>query len=74
MVRAEQGNDLHSDQRVQVSGLANNDGWLSSPQGQQQAENETRTQSYVDLYNAKVDNPYRYSIPRLVRLGLKMNF
>lgn len=25
MVRAEQGNDLHSDQRVQVSGLANND-------------------------------------------------
>ena len=56
------------------TGLANNDGWLSSPQGQQQAENETRTQSYVDLYNAKVDNPYRYSIPRLVRLGLKMNF
>ena len=25
MVRAEQGNDLHSDQRVQVSGLTNND-------------------------------------------------
>jgi hypothetical protein len=40
MVRAEQGNDLHSDQRVQVSGLANNDvlTWNNSNQRWQNAQ------------------------------------
>ena len=56
------------------TGLANNDGWLSSPIGVQQAENQVRTQSYVDLYNAKVNNPYSYSVPRLTRLGVRVYF
>jgi hypothetical protein len=55
-------------------GLANNDGWLSSPIGVQQAENQVRTQSYVDMYNAKVNNPYSYSVPRLTRLGVRVYF
>ena len=40
MVRAEQGNDLHSDQRVQVSGLANNDvlTWNNANQRWQNAQ------------------------------------
>lgn len=50
------------------------DGWLSSPEGQQQAANEINTQSYVDLYNAKVDNPFFYDIPRLTRLGVRFYF
>ena len=56
------------------TGLANNDGWLSSPIGVQQAENQVRTQSYVDMYNAKVNNPYSYSVPRLTRLGVRVYF
>ena len=40
MVRAEQGNDLHSDQRVQVSGLTNNDvlTWNNANQRWQNAQ------------------------------------
>lgn len=56
------------------TGLPNDDGWLSSPQGQQQVSNELNTQSYIDLYNAKVDYPYYYDIPRLARLGVKLTF
>lgn len=56
------------------TGLPNDDGWLSSPQGQQQVANELNSQSYIDLYNAKVDYPYFYDIPRLARLGVKLTF
>ena len=56
------------------TGLPNDDGWLSSPEGQQQVSNELNSQSYVDLYNAKVDYPYFYDIPRLARLGVKLTF
>jgi len=42
MVRAEQGTDLHSDQRVQISGLANNDvlTWNNTNQRWQNAQPE----------------------------------
>ena len=56
------------------TGLPNDDGWLSSPEGQQQIGNELNAQSYVDLYNAKVDYPYFYDIPRLMRLGCRFYF
>lgn len=49
MVRAEQGNDLHSDQRVQVSGLANNDvlTWNNTNQRWQNAQ-PTSTNIYAN--------------------------
>ena len=49
MVRAEQGTDLHSDQRVQVSGLANNDvlTWNNSNQRWQNAQ-PTSTNIYTN--------------------------
>lgn len=56
------------------TGLANDDGWLSSPQGIQDAETQVNTQSYLDLYNVKVNNPYRYTTPRMTRLGVKLFF
>ena len=56
------------------TGLANSDGWLSSPQGIQEANNAVNTQSYMALYNAKVESPYFYETPRLVRLGLRVYF
>lgn len=70
--------NLFNTQNIQqvygFSRLSNDDGWLSSPQGSQEANNEVNTQSYVALYNAKVENPYFYSIPRLTRLGLRVYF
>jgi hypothetical protein len=57
-----------------LTGLPSDDGWLSSPQGQQQVQNELNSQSYIDLYNSKVDYPYFYDIPRLMRLGVKFTF
>lgn len=56
------------------SRLSNSDGWLSSPQGIQEANNAVNTQSYMALYNAKVESPYFYEIPRSVRLGLRVYF
>ncbi|MCB0736693.1 MAG: TonB-dependent receptor [Bacteroidetes bacterium] len=57
------------------TGLPNDDGWLSSAEGQQvsiaQAYNE---QSYIDMYDIKVNNPSNFSLPRLVRFGLAFNF
>ena len=49
MVRAEQGNDLHSDQRVQVSGLTNNDvlTWNNANQRWQNAQ-PTSTNIYTN--------------------------
>lgn len=56
------------------TGLPDNDGWLSSPQGIQDAETQVNTQSYLDLYNVKMNNPYRFTTPRLTRLGVRVYF
>lgn len=56
------------------SGLATDDGWLSSPQGQQQIREQVNAQSYVDLYNARVNWPYNFLAPRTIRLGCRMAF
>ncbi len=56
------------------TGLPNDDGYLNSPQGQQYIQEQINQQSFIDLYNVKMDNPARYSIPRLARLGFRMNF
>ena len=70
--------NLFNTQNIQrvygYSRLSNDDGWLSSPQGIQEANNEVNTQSYIALYNAKVESPYFYSIPRLTRLGVRVYF
>ncbi len=70
--------NLFNTQNIQrvygFSRLSNDDGWLSSPQGTQEANNEVNTQSYIALYNAKVENPFFYSIPRLTRLGVRVYF
>jgi hypothetical protein len=56
------------------TGLPDDDGFLSSPQGQQVIEQQINAQSFVDLYNAKVTNPYNFAIPRLMRLGVRVYF
>ncbi len=59
------------------TGLPEDDGFLNSEQGQQfiQQQIDQRQQiALVDLYNAKVQNPFNYLTPRQIRLGIRLNF
>jgi hypothetical protein len=47
---------------------------LASPQAQEQIRTATNQQSYVDLYNARMLNPDRFSLPRLTRIGVALYF
>lgn len=56
------------------TGSGYNDGFLASPQAQEQIRTATSQQSYIDLYNARMLNPDRFVLPRLTRLGLALYF
>lgn len=56
------------------SGSASTDGYLSSPNGQAAIESATNSQSFIDLYNARLANPDYYSLPRRTRLSLLLTF
>ncbi len=53
------------------SGLPNDDGYLSSPEGQQKISQQASQQSFIDLYNISVNNPFNYSAPRTIRIGVR---
>ena len=54
------------------TGSPNDDGYLSSPQGQNAIQFQTNAQSYADLYNINLANPGLFSLPRRIRLGLRI--
>jgi hypothetical protein len=56
------------------TGNVNDDGYLTSAIGQQDLGNQLNADSYADLYNAWIDNPQNYSLPRTIRLGLRFDF
>ena len=56
------------------TGLPDDDGWLTSAEGQQAMLSTTDVQSYQDLYSVKMQNPSNYTRPRLVRLGAVFSF
>jgi len=57
-----------------ATGSASDDGYLSAPEYQNQINQQVSSQSYRDLYSVWIDNPYNYSSPRQIRLGLMFNF
>ncbi|MCT4664735.1 MAG: carboxypeptidase regulatory-like domain-containing protein [Flavobacteriales bacterium] len=58
-----------------ATGNSNDDGWLSSPQGQDKINAlGDQGNTYVDFYNTRLDNPYRYSSPRTIRVGVSFEF
>ncbi len=57
-----------------ATGNPNDDGYLASAAGQASLASRNSVQSYVDLYNAKINNPSNYSLPRQIRLGLVLDF
>ncbi len=56
------------------TGRPDDDGWLSSFEGIRTTNAAYDPQAYYDQYSIKVNNPANYSSPRLVRLGLILNF
>ena len=54
------------------TGSPSDDGYLSSPQGQNAVQFQTSAQSFADLYNISLANPGLYSLPRRIRLGLRV--
>jgi hypothetical protein len=57
-----------------ATGSANDDGYLSAPEWQNQINENLDPTSYRDLYSIWVNNPYNYSSPRTIRLGVMFNF
>jgi hypothetical protein len=49
-------------------------GYLPSPQGIQQVNNQIDQQSFIDLYTIDRLNPYAIDAPRTINLGLNFNF
>ena len=70
-------NLLNADNIVEVyryTGNAEDDGYLSSAEGQQYAYQQVSPQAFQDQYNLKVNHPDHYTRPRLIKLGIQVNF
>lgn len=57
-----------------ATGTADDDGYLSAPEWQNAISQQVNPESFIDLYSINMNNPYRYSSPRTIRLGLMFNF
>lgn len=58
----------------QATGNANDDGYLAAAQYQSQINSQLDPQSYRELYALRINTPGNYSSPRLIRLGIALNF
>ncbi|MFV1980806.1 MAG: TonB-dependent receptor domain-containing protein, partial [Rhodothermia bacterium] len=56
-----------------ATGLANEDGWRSSGEGGDFLSNQEIPANADAAYGVRIRNPFNYGIPRLWRLGLRMN-
>ena len=50
------------------------DGFLNAAEHQPTIQSQTDEQSFRDLYAVAVNNPFNFSLPRRIRLGLLLNF
>lgn len=57
-----------------ATGNADDDGYLAAAEFQSQINAQTDPQSFRDLYSVSVNNPYNYSLPRRIRLGVSFAF
>lgn len=57
-----------------ATGNPDDDGYLAAAQYQAQIEQRVDPISYRELYALKINNPYNYSLPRRIRLGVILNF
>jgi hypothetical protein len=57
-----------------ATGNPDDDGYLAAAEYQSQIYSQLDPQSYIDMYSIRVNNPYNYSSPRMIRLGVGLNF
>ena len=57
-----------------ATGNPDDDGYLAASQYQPQINSQTDPQAFRDQYAIKVNNPYNYSLPRRIRLGVSLYF
>lgn len=56
------------------TGLPDDDGYLSSAEGQQATLLQDSPESYQQLYDIKAQDPRNYTRPRMIQLGAVINF
>lgn len=56
------------------SSLADDDGYLSSPVGEQQLNNQVDAQAFAYLYNLKQNNPAHFGSPRTMSVTIRAHF
>ena len=70
-------NLLNADNIVGVyryTGNADDDGYLSSAEGEQYVSQQVNPMAFSDQYTLKVNDPDNYVRPRLIKLGMQVNF
>jgi outer membrane receptor protein involved in Fe transport len=55
------------------TGNPDDDGYIASAGSQNDINSKIDSQSFIDLYNIKVNNPGNYSLPRRIHLGVKID-
>ncbi len=56
------------------TGNPDDDGYLASSVGQGAIKSQTDPVSFVELYDIKQNDPNNYSLPRRLRLGVRLDF
>ena len=57
-----------------ATGNPDDDGYLAAAEYQSQIYSQLSPASYIDFYRIRVNSPYNYSSPRMIRLGVTLNF
>lgn len=58
----------------EYTGNADDDGYLSSSEYQQQINSQVNVASYSNYYRMRMTDPYNYTMPTRVRLGVQFTF
>jgi hypothetical protein len=56
------------------TGNPDDDGYLNSPLAQSTVQSLNSPQGYIDQYNIYMNNPGNYNRPRVIRIGLQLDF
>lgn len=56
-----------------ATGNPDDDGYLSAAEFQTQISEQRDAQAYRDMYSIAVNNPYNYSLPRRIRIGVMIS-
>ena len=56
------------------TGSPTDDGFLNDPRSAPRVSTAQDPQSYIDLYTLRLLDPYNFTLPRTIRLGLRFDF